>query len=456
MTRVSLENVSVEFPIYGAQQFSLRHALAQRAIGGLIERDSRHKNGVIVKALSGINLKLEDGDRLGLVGHNGSGKSTLLKVIAGIYEPVQGKITVNGRVTPLFDMMPGLDVDDTGYENILTSGMLLGMTRAQVIEKIPEIEEVSELGDYLSLPVRTYSAGMTTRLGFALVTALDPDVLVLDEGFGAADLRFTTKTAERVDELIGRSRAMVLASHSDAMLESICNKAALMKEGQILSVGPVEQIFDEYHFMVHGKKLSEVRALELENLEQDEKMVEGPKPVFSEISISEVGLENRLSRTNGAARFTRFVIKGSDGATRWSFQPGETITFACDYETMSPVSCLAIYVSLNSEQDGISQKLTDALGIASAGPLEANTRGHAEFTLQSPPLRPGVFHIYAGLSDTKNSIGYDVIDDNVALPSLVIEKPAIKPKCYLAGMVSFECEFEHRNEPISVGSRAGM
>jgi ABC-type polysaccharide/polyol phosphate transport system ATPase subunit len=446
MTRVSLENVSVEFPIYGAQQFSLRHTLAERAIGGLIERDRRHKNGVIVKALSDINLKLEDGDRLGLVGHNGSGKSTLLKVIAGIYEPIQGKITVSGRVTPLFDMMPGLDVDDTGYQNIVTSGMLLGMTREQVLAKIPEIEEVSELGDYLSLPVRTYSAGMTTRLGFALVTALDPDVLVLDEGFGAADLRFTTKTAERVDDLIGRSRAMVLASHSDAMLESICNKAALMKEGQILSVGPVEQIFDEYHFMIHGKKLSEVKTLDPE-----EPVVEAPKPVFSEVSIAEVGLDNRLERANGAARFTRFALKDSDGVTRWSFQPGETITFACEYETMTPVSGLAIYVSLNSEKDGVSQKLTDVLGVASKGPLEANMRGHAEFTVKSAPLRSGIYQIYAGLSDCESVIGYDVIDDNVGLPRLVIEKPSLKPVDYIAGMVSFTCEFRHDNKPKADG-----
>lgn len=448
MTRVSLENVSVEFPIYGTQQFSLRHALVERAIGGLIERDSRHKNGVLVKALSGINLKLEDGDRLGLVGHNGSGKSTLLKVMAGIYEPVQGKITVNGRVTPLFEMMPGLDVEDSGYENIVTSGMLLGMTREQVIAKIPEIEDVSELGDYLSLPVKTYSAGMTTRLGFALVTALDPDVLVLDEGFGAADLRFTSKTAERVDELIGRSRAMVLASHSDAMLKSICNKAALMKEGHILSVGPVEQIFDEYHFMVHGTKLSEVKLPEPE-----EPVVQVQKPVFSEVSIADVGIDNRLERTNGAARFTRFVLKDANGATRWSFQPGETMTFACEYETLEAVPGLSIYVSLNSEKNGVSQKLTDVLGVASAGPLEANARGHAEFTMKGAPLRPGVFQIYAGLSDCESTIGYDVIDDNVGLPNVVIEEPAIRPDDYLAGMVSFDCEFTHRSQRKATSSQ---
>jgi ABC-type polysaccharide/polyol phosphate transport system ATPase subunit len=451
MTRVILEDVSVEFPIYGAQQLSLRYALAERAIGGLIERDSRHKNGVIVKALSNVDLKLEDGDRLGLVGHNGSGKSTLLKVIAGIYEPVSGKITVNGRVTPLFDMMPGLDVDDSGYENILTSGLLLGMTREQVIAKIPEIEEVSELGDYLSLPVRTYSAGMTTRLGFALVTALDPDVLVLDEGFGAADLRFTNRTAERVDELIGRSRAMVLASHSDAMLQSICNKAALMKEGKIISVGPVEQIFDEYHFMVHGAKLHEVEAVEAEPeieepAEPEEPVIEEPAPVFSEISIAEVGLASRRKRTSGEARFTRFLLKNADGATCWSFKPGDTMTFACEYETLADVPGLAILVRLLAEQDGVAQPVTDFFRVASAGPMPAFARGSAEFTLRNVPFRPMPFKIYASLTDPDNTVGFDVIDDNVALPDVVIEKLPAGPKEYLGGVVSMACEFAHRTD----------
>jgi ABC-type polysaccharide/polyol phosphate transport system ATPase subunit len=435
MTRVSLENVCVEFPIYGTQQLSLRSAIAQRAIGGMIERDSRHKNGVIVKALTDINLKLEDGDRLGLVGHNGSGKSTLLKVIAGIYEPVQGRLAVNGRVTPLFDMMPGLDVDDSGYENIMTSGMLLGMSREEIINKIPEIEEVSELGEYLRFPVRTYSAGMTTRLGFALVTALDPDVLVLDEGFGAADLRFTKRTAERVDELIGRSRAMVLASHSDAMLQSICNKAILMKEGRIISAGPVEQIFDEYHFMIYGPKLKAVETVESEPA--------APRPVFSEETIKDVGLENRIARTTGAARFTRFVLRDAGGSIRWSFQPGEDVTFVCDYETQEDVSGLSVILRLLSEQDGTSQIVTDFISVASEGRLSANTSGHAEFTLKNLPLRPGMFKVYASLADRDNTIGFDVLDENVSLPALVVAQPEPKPQGYLAGLVSIDCAVRH-------------
>jgi ABC-type polysaccharide/polyol phosphate transport system ATPase subunit len=260
MARIVLENVIVDFPIYGAQQRSLRTALLKRATGGLIRHEGGSQGRVIVRALSGVSLDLEEGDRVGLVGHNGSGKSTLLKVIAGIYEPIAGQVMVDGRVTPLFDMMPGLDVEDTGYENIFTSALLFGMSRDLIESKIPEIEEVCELGEYLSLPVRTYSAGMITRLGFALVTALNPDVLLMDEGIGAADLRFTERAAERMDELIGRSRIMVVASHSDIMIKSICNKAGLMHEGQLLAVGPVDEVYEQYQSMVEAALAGSRRA----------------------------------------------------------------------------------------------------------------------------------------------------------------------------------------------------
>lgn len=207
MATVILENVNAHFPIYGAQQWSLRKTLLQRATGGSIEREGKNSERVVVKALTDISLTLHDGDRVGLIGHNGAGKSTLLKLMAGIYEPVSGTIKVEGRVTPLFDTMPGLDSEDTGYENIMTSGMLIGMTRQQIEAKIPEIEEFCELGEYLNLPVRTYSTGMTMRLGFALVTALDPGVLLMDEGFGTGDLRFAERARGRMKDFIGRSQS---------------------------------------------------------------------------------------------------------------------------------------------------------------------------------------------------------------------------------------------------------
>jgi ABC-type polysaccharide/polyol phosphate transport system ATPase subunit len=197
-------------------------------------------------------MTLAEGDRLGLIGHNGSGKSTLLRVIAGIYEPVEGRVLVEGRVSPLFDTMPGLDPEHNGYENIITTGLLFGLSRDEIEKKISNIEEFSELGEYLSLPVRTYSTGMVTRLGFAKATSLDPGVLLVDEWISTGDARFVDRAIDRMHQLIGRSRIVVLASHNVSLLQSICNKAALLRTGRLLEIGPVADTWNKYQEIVHG------------------------------------------------------------------------------------------------------------------------------------------------------------------------------------------------------------
>jgi ABC-type polysaccharide/polyol phosphate transport system ATPase subunit len=410
MAKVILENVRVDFPIYGAQQRSLRTAIVQRATGGLIHREGRHKERVIVRALSDVSLRLEEGDRLGLIGHNGSGKSTLLKVIAGIYEPIAGTRMVEGRVTPLFDMMPGLDPEDTGYENILTSGMLLGMSRDQVESKIPEIEEFSELGEYLALPMRTYSAGMTMRLGFALVTALEPGVLLMDEGFGTADLRFTERAARRMDEFIGRSRIIVLTSHSEGVIKSMCNKACLMHEGQLRALGPVDDIIEQYQSMVHAADAREPSG---------SKVTVPGRSVYSEDSISNVGLLDRLARTSGAVRFSKVVARDECGKPRWTYQPGETVTFRFEYEVFNPVPNLALQFELSLPPFD-QNIITEIREVLSEEALEAGQRGAVELKLPRLALMPNCLSLYALLGCADLSFAYDVIDANVDLPRLTI------------------------------------
>jgi ABC-type polysaccharide/polyol phosphate transport system ATPase subunit len=250
MARIVLENISVDLPIYGAH-FSLRKTLMDRATGGFINRSGKRHERVTINALRDVSFEIENGDRIGLIGHNGAGKSTLLRVIAGVYEPTRGRVLASGRITPLFDMMPGLDMEDTGYQNIITSGLLLGLTLEQIRARTAGIEKFSELGDYLGLPVRTYSAGMVTRLGFSVATAIDPDILLLDEGIGAGDARFAEQVKSRLDELIGRSSIVVVASHSESLLRQLCNRVFLMGEGRVLMEGPVEDVLKEYHAQIH-------------------------------------------------------------------------------------------------------------------------------------------------------------------------------------------------------------
>jgi len=199
-----------------------------------------------VRALQNVSLKLGHGDRLGILGHNGAGKSTLLRVMAGVYVPTTGRVIIDGSVSPLFNSSPGLDIDDTGYENILTCGMLLGMTREEVTRKTPEIAAFTELGDYLNLPVRAYSTGMVTRLGFAIATAIDPEILLLDEGLAAGDARFAEHANRRIDALVERSSILVLASHSEALIRARCNRAMLLDGGRNVVLGGVDDVIEVY------------------------------------------------------------------------------------------------------------------------------------------------------------------------------------------------------------------
>jgi ABC-type polysaccharide/polyol phosphate transport system ATPase subunit len=245
MPAVMLDNVHVEFPIYGTQR-SLRKAFLARAAGGIIRHDSGGRDRVVIKALNGVSLQLQQGDRVGLLGRNGAGKSTLLKVVAGVYEPILGHVLASGKITPCFDLLPGLDPEDTGYENIITAGLLLGMDRNEIENKIPDIEEFSELGEYLSLPVRTYSAGMVVRLGFSLATSVDPGILLMDEWIGMGDARFAERASRRLRSFIDRSSVLVLATHSEELIRSWCNKAALLEAGRIVQLGSVDEIFRVY------------------------------------------------------------------------------------------------------------------------------------------------------------------------------------------------------------------
>jgi ABC-type polysaccharide/polyol phosphate transport system ATPase subunit len=244
MASVELSNVTVDFPIYGSSM-SFRTELFQRATGGLIRREGAKKR-VTVRGLDQVSVVIREGDRLALMGHNGAGKSTMLKTLAGIYEPTAGDVKVVGRLSPLFNLSPGWETDDTGYENIENCGLLLGMSRTEIMAKRPEIAEATGLGNYLDLPVRTYSTGMVLRLAFSIATAIDPEILILDEGLSAGDASFAAVAKARINALLNRSSILVLASHSTELLKAWCNKAILLEHGHIVHQGSVEETAEVY------------------------------------------------------------------------------------------------------------------------------------------------------------------------------------------------------------------
>ncbi|MDF1757007.1 MAG: ABC transporter ATP-binding protein [Legionellaceae bacterium] len=248
-----VQNVTLDIPVFDSSR-SLRKDIFNRCVGGRIQKTTgKH---VCVRALDNISFALENGDRLALVGHNGAGKSTLLNTLGGIYLPHKGTIEMHGKVTSLFNLSLGLDVDDTGLENINTIGMYYGLSKEMIDEKRDEIIEFSELGDYIYLPARTYSSGMLLRLSFAIVTALEPEILLMDEGIGVGDASFAVKATERLQSFYHKAGIMVIASHSDDLIKRMCNKAILLEHGKIIKFGGVDDVLNIYHERIASVILS--------------------------------------------------------------------------------------------------------------------------------------------------------------------------------------------------------
>ena len=253
MDRIVAENLSVEFPIYDTTGRSLRHAMGMGRIAEII-KGSEHVGGtfskshgnLVVRALNDISFNIADGEKVGIIGHNGCGKTTLLRVLAGIYEPTLGHLKTAGRIMPLFNMTEGMTPDATGMELIYVRGVMLGLTPKQISDITPDILEFCELGHYINMPVRTYSAGMLVRLAFAITTAISADILLFDELIGAGDAHFVERAQARLESFVGRSRTMVVATHSASIMRRWCNRAILMQHGDIVKMGEVDEVLDAY------------------------------------------------------------------------------------------------------------------------------------------------------------------------------------------------------------------
>jgi ABC-type polysaccharide/polyol phosphate transport system ATPase subunit len=244
MTSINLKDVTVEFPIYNINARSLKKNFLRLATGGSVSKDA-HQH-VVVRSLNNISLSIINGDRIGLIGHNGSGKSTLLRLFASIYEPTSGLINIEGKVSTLLSLMQGIENEFTGYENIMQRGIILGLKKNEIKKNIENIAEMTGLGDYLSMPVRTYSSGMMVRLAFAISTSIQPEILLIDEVFGAGDAAFMEKARHRMLELLNKSSIVVIATHADELIKEFCNKALLLENGQVKYFGDVETAFNQY------------------------------------------------------------------------------------------------------------------------------------------------------------------------------------------------------------------
>jgi len=231
--KIICENIGVKFPIFNSNQRSFKKSIFGAASGGRI---GASKSGFVeVEALKNVTFSLSEGDRLALVGHNGSGKTTMLRVLAGAYKPTVGNFERIGRVTSLIDPMMGMDGELTGLENIKLRGLFLGLTKNEIKNISEEIIDFSELGDFIKVPVRTYSSGMVLRLGFSISTAVTPEILLMDEWMSVGDEDFKKKAEKRLNSFISKAGIMVMATHDHELANSVCNKQIKLEHGEIIS-----------------------------------------------------------------------------------------------------------------------------------------------------------------------------------------------------------------------------
>jgi ABC-type polysaccharide/polyol phosphate transport system ATPase subunit len=246
MARIALNKVNLTFRVRQRGRITLKEFLVRqmfrRSVNPIIE----------VRALQDVCLEFHEGERIGILGHNGAGKSTLLKVLAGIYPPSEGQRIVEGRISSLFDIALGFEMDASGWENIAFRGYLQGETPHTVRAKLQAIADFTELGEFLDMPVRYYSAGMMVRLAFSIATAIEPEILLVDEVLSVGDMAFQEKARERMREMIAKAKLIVLVSHDLINLAQLCDRAVWMDHGRVRQIGPAPEIIHAYTVSVHA------------------------------------------------------------------------------------------------------------------------------------------------------------------------------------------------------------
>jgi lipopolysaccharide transport system ATP-binding protein len=241
--RIEITGVSIDFPLYHASARSLKK-MVFRTVAGRMASDAKQR--VVVQALRDISFTLQSGDRLGLIGTNGAGKTTLLRCLAGIYEPGQGRVSVRGSLNALLDPNLGMNPELTGRENIMLRGLYNGLSRAAIRQLEEDVQDFAELGDFMDLPVRIFSSGMVVRLGFALATAIRPQVLLMDEWFLAGDANFMDKARVRLEDMVRGAEILVLSTHNTDVIMSWCNRVLWMDQGRIRDDGPPQEVLARY------------------------------------------------------------------------------------------------------------------------------------------------------------------------------------------------------------------
>lgn len=239
---IKVDNVSMRFNLGIEKNFSLKLFFIN-----LFKPRKKKEKKPDFWALKDVSFDVKRGEVVGFIGSNGAGKSTMLKVIAGVMKPTKGKVEVHGNICPMIELGAGFDMDLTARENIFLNGAVLGYSKKFIEEKFDEIVEFSELKDFLDVPVRNFSSGMTARLAFSIATVVDPEILIVDEILSVGDMAFQAKSEAKMRSMIGGGTTVLFVSHSLAQIENLCDRAIWLEHGQVVKTGPAKEVCEEYY-----------------------------------------------------------------------------------------------------------------------------------------------------------------------------------------------------------------
>ncbi len=241
MNAVELKNISIDYHLDSEDSYSFKNAILN------FYAKAQKPAAKVYRAIDNLSLNIKKGEKVGFIGLNGAGKTTLLRTIAGIFHPTSGEVIVNGAVSPLLDFHTGFEDHLTGIENIMIRLMFLGLSKQEASQKLPEIIEFSELGDFIYQPIRAYSAGMNLRLAFATSTSIEPEILIADEVIGTGDVQFAIKAKKRLNDFLSKECTLILSSHSMELIRDYCSRIVWLRHGKIVADGAVDDVIEEYN-----------------------------------------------------------------------------------------------------------------------------------------------------------------------------------------------------------------
>lgn len=436
MPAISLQSVSKRYRLYTRPQDRVKELLSL----------GRKSYGDDFLALNDVNLEVEPGATLGVLGRNGAGKSTLLKIISGVLQPTEGSVEVNGRLA-LLQLGTGINADFTGRENVMLNGMILGIERDEMLERFDEIEAFADLGDFMDRPVKTYSSGMRARLGFAVAINVEPDILVLDEVLSVGDAIFKQVGLQKMRNLRDRGTTILFVSHSMGMVRNFCEEAVLLHKGEVVSRGGAGETVDRYQALLSGKEAHDKAKdrggssqyanydLDMDVDEEAEELEETAEPSFKEDPALAGGARASLRHGTGEARVAGVEVLDGEGEPAEEVRAGERITVRAHlrYDEEVTASVLAITVRNRTGLDIFTTSTKQE-----RTPLRKRERGErviVDFEFEVP-LQPGPYSVTAALSPAGGGNVYlDWVDVAAAFKIARPERGNIKGLVHLPARV---------------------